>query len=919
METQRPEVSSASAPPPGRPACSAAHAQLAEAVIGDLQTSAERGLSSDEAAARTHQWGANEIAPAKIAPAWRRFLVHINSMVVWILIFASVLSAILGEWPDALAILSIVLLNALLGFFQEERAEKALSSLRRLSSPNARVLRDGVWRSIPARRLVPGDCLELEAGDLVPADVRLLTVAAFQTQESALTGESAPVMKDALRVLDAAVPLADRVNMSYLGTVAAAGKASAVVVATGMNTELGRIAGLLQHAEPEPTPLQRRMQELGRVLIFVCLAVVAIVFVLNLSRHRGFFEVFFLSVSLAVAAVPEGLPAVVTIALALGLQRMVRRNALIRNLPSVETLGCVTVICTDKTGTLTCNEMTVTDLITGLEHYEFLGSGYQLRGAIRKSGHEVLPMNEPELLLALTIAARCNGAELSTTANGDAPIRILGDPTEGALLIAAAKAGIEQQRRNEDFVAEIPFSSERKMMSVAHRTHPSRCRLSSKGATETILQRCATEWIRGQIQPLTPERRAAIIQADHDLARQALRVLALAYRDVPDAPIEPFVESELTFVGLVGMKDPPRPEVYSAVRLCRQAGVRPVMVTGDHPATAQAIARELDLVSPESRMLVGADIDRLSDDDLTRQVDEIGIFARVTAEHKLRVVRAWQARNHVVAMTGDGVNDAPALQAANIGIAMGVTGTDVSQQAADMVLTDDNFASIVHAVEEGRGIYENIQKSLHYLLSSNASEVLLLFLAALVGWPAPLLAIQILWINLISDGLPALALAMEPPEPDVMRRPPRPPDEPIISIARGALMVSHGALIASVASICFFLLWSRDDSSLATARSATFATIAFAQLFYSFSCRSRRHTMPQVGFWSNLYIFAAIALSASLQIAIMTLGFARPIFGAVSHGLTEWFLILLLSVIPVTAIEVAKLLRSRLGSSVPAT
>jgi P-type Ca2+ transporter type 2C len=914
----------------------AAHALRAPEVLQRLDSDAARGLSEQEAAARIARSGYNELAQAPPEPLWRKLAAQFKELVIWILIVAALISGAMGEWADTLAILAIVLLNAALGFVQEERAERALAALAKLSAPLAKVLRDGAMQSLPARELAPGDMVLLEAGDSIPADVRLTETFAFRAQEASLTGESVPVEKDAGCVLDEATPLADRRNMAYLGTVVAAGKGHAVVVATGMHTELGRIAGMLARDAPEPTPLQRRLAELGKVLIVVCLALVTVVFALNLLQAGAawqdkILEVLLLSISLAVAAVPEGLPAVVTISLALGLQRMVRRNALVRKLPSVETLGSVTVICSDKTGTLTRNEMTVRELVTPATRYEITGSGFAPRGqflrmagavdgeaAERAESVEVDPSQDGDLMQALSIAARCNNSQVNPAAGDGGAWQVVGDPTEGALLIAAMKAGADARDPRQRVLSEIPFESRRKAMSVIMRSADGATVMFTKGAPEEILPRCAAERRGGREEPLSDARRREIEAQVSHMASRALRVLALAYRRDPVQREGEYLETELVFAGLAGMIDPPRDEVKVAIARCRQAGIRPVMITGDHPATARAIAEELQLCSAGDEVITGGALDAMSDEDLARRVEHIGVYARVSAEHKLKVVRAWQRRGQVVAMTGDGVNDAPAVRAADIGIAMGITGTDVTKEASDMVLMDDNFASIVNAVEEGRGIFDNIQKFVHYLLSCNTGEVLLMFVAAIVGWPAPLLAVQILWINLVTDGLPALALAMEPPEPDIMQRHPRPPREPVITLRRGLLMLAHGSLIAAAAIVGFWLVYdpAQQVLTLPRARTTAFCITAYAQLAYSFACRSQRYTLPELGLASNPYLFAAIAVSGLLQLSVVTLPFAQSIFETATHLRSEWLWIVVLSLAPVTVIEVAKLIRAALRRNV---
>lgn len=897
------------------------HTLSIDRVSQDLSSDAETGLTEAEIARRTAEHGLNTLAEAAPVPAWKKLLAQFASLVIWILIAGAVIAGLLGEWIDTAAILAIVLLNGLIGFVQEERAGRALAALRSLSSPSAKVVRGGLLRSVPARDLVPGDRIELEAGDNVPADARLTAGFALRAAEAALTGESVPAAKDPSAVLDGAAPLGDRRNMVYMGTMIAAGKGSAVVVATGMETELGRIAGLLQAATNEPTPLQRRLAELGRVLVMLCLVIVAVIFTLQLARGGRLLEVLLVAVSLAVAAVPEGLPAVVTLALAIGLRRMAKRNALIRKLPSVETLGSVTVICSDKTGTLTRNEMTVREIEAGGHLYQISGAGYAPHGQFFGHGpaaaeaSPVTPNAEPDLVPLLTAAVRCNHATVSPSADGRT-WQVVGDPTEGALVAAALKAGLEADSRQR-ILHEIPFDSGRKAMSVVIANDNDVPVMYTKGAPEVVLAKCVAERRDGSIVPLTDGGRGRIMASNAEMAGRALRVLAFACREFPKPPgslrpegDDPWVERDLVFAGLVGMIDPPREEAKVAVRRCRAAGITPVMITGDHPATALAIARELGIAGDTDRAIAGTDLDRLSDESLQAQVDRITVYARVTAEHKMRIVRAWKQRGQIVAMTGDGVNDAPAIKEADIGIAMGITGTDVTKEASDMVLTDDNFASIVNAIEEGRGIFDNVQKVVQYLLACNLGEVLLMFFSALAGWPIPLTAVQILWINLVTDGLPALALATEPPERDIMQRPPRPPREPLITRTRGLLILLYGSLIAAAALATFWLMYRGREANLPAARTAAFCVTAFSQLFFAVGCRSQRYTMPELGPFTNPNLFAAIALSGLLQIAVVSLPLSQRVFDVAAYPGRGWLLILLLALAPVTVIEVGKLIRA---------
>ncbi|HVX59992.1 MAG TPA: cation-translocating P-type ATPase [Pirellulales bacterium] len=893
----------------------AEHAQSAKSVLLALDADEQQGLSSKQASQLRERYGWNELASSPPEPLWRKFFSQFNEVVVWMLIVAAIVSGALGEWTDATAIIAIVLLNAILGFVQEEKAERALASLQELAAPLARVLRDGKLQPLPSRELVPGDIIDLDAGDNVPADARLLEAFSLRVQEAALTGESLPSDKDANCVLAEEVSLGDRRNMVYLGTVVAGGKARAVVAATGMQTELGQIAGMLQAYEAEPTPLQRKLARLGKVLAVICLVLVGIVFALKLWHGDALIDAFLLSVSLAVAAVPEGLPAVVTVSLALGLQRMVRRNALIRKLPSVETLGSVTVICSDKTGTLTRNEMTVRELVAGGEPYRITGSGYAPHGEFRRTadGQEtaVRAQDDGELMLLLEIGSRCNHAQVFPTGDGEGAWQVVGDPTEGALIVAAMKAGLEGPDHGRRVIYEMPFDSDRKAMSVVL-PQDDGVVMFVKGAPEAILAKCTAERRGGCVTMLTEERRQDIIRDNARMADDALRVLAFAYRDYCDES-DAFNEEELVFVGLAGMIDPPREEVKQAVATCRAAGIRPIMITGDHPATAAAIARELGMATQADRVVTGRELDALSDEELSEQVEQISVYARVTAEHKLRVVRAWKGRGEVVAMTGDGVNDAPAVKAADIGIAMGITGTDVTRETSAMILMDDNFASIVSAVEEGRAIYDNIQKFLTYLLSCNIGEMLLMLVASLLGWPAPLMPVQLLWINLVTDGLPALALGLEPPEPGVMSRKPRPPQESMLSLGLGAIVIFQGILLAIVGLAAFAIVHAAHPGDESRARTMTFCVVVFGELFRALAARSRTWTFIQLGPFTNPFVFGAVAISGLLQVSIVLLPFTRPVFEIVAYPFEEWLMLLLLSLAPVTVIELTKLVRQWLS------
>ncbi len=889
------------------------HAMPPDAAVRELGSDLDRGLSEQEAARRFALHGPNELPEAPPPSPLALFLAQFSSLIVWVLIGAAVVSGLLQEWIDAGAILAIVFLNAILGFAQEFKAERSLAALKKLSVATARVLRDGMTRSIPARELVPGDLILVEAGDYVPADARLLYTAALRTQEAALTGESTPVDKVSAALSDDDPPLAERRNLVFMGTVVVAGKGRAVVVATALQSELGRIATMLQTAEPEVTPLQRRLEQLGHLLLYLSLGVVAVVFGLGLWRGEPLVGMFLTSVSLAVAAIPEGLPAIVTITLALGVMRMVARHALIRRLPAVETLGSTTVICTDKTGTLTKNEMTVTRLFVDGRTFEVTGEGYAPEGEIHPLTSALSPggkgEGEGEAVRALLIASvLCNGATLKQE---QGLWRVLGDPTEGALLVAAAKLGLwkESLEAEAPIVAEIPFDPERKMMTVLRKT-PGGIAAFVKGAPDVLIERCAHRLtVDGAVKPLDESAKRKIMETNRTFAREALRVLGVARRRLDDKPADlraADVEQSLEFVGLVAMKDPLRPEAKLAVRQCREAGIRTVMITGDHKETAIAIAKDLGLVNGQGEALAGAELDVLPDHALVDRVERVAVYARVSAEHKLRIVKAWKARGAVVAMTGDGVNDAPAIKAADIGVAMGMTGTDVTKEASDMVVTDDNFASIAAAVEEGRAIYDNIRKSVHYLLSCNLSEVLLMLLATLSGLPLPLLPVQILWINLVTDGFPALALAADPKEPDIMNRPPRDPKARFLSSRRLLLLFGQGTLIAASTILVFAYCLYAMDQSLERARTVTFTAMVLAQLFHAFNCRNDRRSVFSIGVFLNRHLVWAVGVSAALQILIIALPAAREVFKVSPFDPEHWMLVIGVGLVPLLAMELWK-------------
>ena len=881
-----------------------------------LNTDLSRGLSDAEAKRRLAETGPNQLKEQAGQGPWAIFFGQFNELIVWVLIGAAIVSGFLKEWVDTGAIVGIVILNAILGFIQEYRAEKALAALRRLANPNSRVLRDGQLLTIPSAELVPGDLIELEAGDHVPADARVIWhTANLAVQEASLTGESAPVAKHTPALAAAEVPLAERANIVFMGTAVVTGKGRALVTATGMSTELGRIAGMIQAIEAEATPLQKKLDSFGAFLVKLCAVLVALVFLLQWWRAgwhlSDLSEIFLTAVSLAVAAIPEGLPAVVTIALALGVQRMVKRNALIRKLPSVETLGCATVICSDKTGTLTRNEMTVTVVVAGGRQWEITGVGYAPEGEFRPADGVAAtapPLQDPALCAALAAAALCNGASLRRE---DGVWKITGDPTEAALLTAAAKAGLDYLGMSDQqpMVEELPFDSDRKRMTIIRRTADNRRIAYVKGAPDVMLARCV----------LSDAERAALARTNAELAGRALRVLAVAQRELPGDVVEPVVENverDLTFLGLIAMIDPPRAEAKAAMATCRSAGIRAVMITGDDPNTAAAIGRELGMLGPTDRALPGAELDRMDDTALAACVERTPVFARVAPEHKLRIVRAWKQRGQIVAMTGDGVNDAPAVKEADIGVAMGITGTDVTKEVSDMIVTDDNFASIVAAVEEGRGIYDNILKFVHYLLSCNMGEILVMLVASLFGMPAPLLPIHILWVNLVTDGLPALALGVDPVDPGIMNRPPRDPAESVVDRRRGWVMALQGAMIAACSLGAFTWVYYGEHEPIANARTAAFIVLACSQLFHAFNCRHATRSLFQLGVLTNPKLVLAVIVSMTLQIIVVSIPFLEGIFKTVTLRPMDWVVVVAVSSLPLWLMELVKIFLRRRAAAV---
>jgi len=878
-------------------------AEVADALGVDPGT----GLSDAEARRRLEEGGPNDLQGGAVRGFGAMLAAQFNDVLVWVLLAATVISWLMGDRIDAVVIMAIVVLNAVLGVAQEFRAEKSLSALKEMSAPRARVRRNGQSVDIPARDVVPGDVLLLEAGGVVAADARVLENASLKADESLLTGEAEPVEQSSEPVADEDAPLGDRTDIVFSGSAITHGRGAAIVVGTGEDTEVGRIAAMLDQVKPEQTPLQEKLEGLGRWLAGAVLGVCVVVFVAGLLRREEPGVMFLTAVSLAVAAIPEGLPAVVTIVLAVGMRNMVRRHALIRRLQAVETLGATTVICTDKTGTLTRNEMTVRRWWTAAGEGEVTGTGYAPDGAFLQAGQPVVPHDHRALDLLLHAAVLCNDAHIRQESDG---WHAVGDPTEAALLTAAGKAGRNRSEaeRLRPRVAELPFDSVRKRMTTVHSTDGAYVAVV-KGAPDELLRLCTHIRDAAGVRAATEGDYASVAEAARNMAADALRVLGFAVRDMdalpPDATPES-TEKDLTFVGLLGMMDPPRKEAAAAIEKCLHAGIRPMMITGDYPATAAAVAREIGL--EEGRVLSGREIAAMEPERLAAEASEAAVFARVSPADKLRIVDALKRRGQIVAMTGDGVNDAPALKRADIGVAMGKTGTDVAKGASDMVLTDDNFSSIVSAVEEGRTVFANIRKAVYYLLSCNVSEVLSLFIALMVGWHPPLIPVQILWVNLVTDGLPALALGMEPAEPGVMDQPPRNPREGVLDERTLRDIVWYGLLITAAVLAAFWYTMDRHpgDLGLTYARTAAFLTISFAQLAHAFNCRSPRRGMFQLNPLSNPRLLAGVAVSALIQIAAVYLPAAQGIFSTVALSGPDLVAVCVLSLSPVVFGEARK-------------
>lgn len=851
-------------------------------LLSELNTNIDTGLSNEEITHRSQKYGPNELKEETKRSFLSKVIAQFNDFLIIILIVASIISFIVGEKTDAIVILAIVVINAILGLYQEGRAEKSLEALKKMAAPNAKAIRNGNATIVPANTLVPGDIVLLESGDIVPADLRLIESSNLKIEEASLTGESVPTEKKANIVFDHEVALGDRKNMAYMSTIVTYGRGKGVVVETGHSTEMGNIASMIQTFEDETTPLQKKLNELGKYLGIACIVVCILVFGIGIFQGRDILDMFMIAISLAVAAIPEGLPAIVTIVLALGMNRMVKRNAIVKKLLAVETLGCTTVICSDKTGTLTQNEMTVVKVFTDNQIFDITGIGYEPKGEFKIDNTTQSPETSQNLNRLLSIGILCNDAVLDKTDDG---YRILGDPTEGALVTLAGKGNMSKEEMNNEFprIEEIPFDSDRKMMTTVHENYiPNKLASFTKGAPDIIISKCNSIYIDGKIVPFTDKLKEKVLNINSEFSKKALRVLAFAFKEydkLPEKVDSESIEKDMVFLGLVGMIDPPREEAKEAIKKCNEAGIRAVMITGDYKETAFAIAKELGIAEHEDEAIMGKELDGLSDDELKKLVKQKRVYARVSPEHKVKIINGLKANGEIAAMTGDGVNDALALKRADIGVSMGITGTDVAKNTAEVILTDDNFASIVSAVEEGRIIYSNIKKFVFFLLSCNIGEILIITLSILLGLEVPLIPIQLLWLNLVTDSFPALALGMEKGESEIMRIPPRNPDEPILD--RGMV---NGIIVQSIAIASGTLLayrWGLKTygiENLIIPRTIAFGTLITAELLRAYSSRSEKHTIFEIGVFSNKTLTYATLFSFVLLLIVVYMPFLQTIF-----------------------------------------
>lgn len=858
-------------------------------ILQELDVDEKNGLSSTEALRRLEKYGKNKLETKKKKTLFKQFLSQLKDVMIYILIIAAIISAFLGEISDALIILLVIIINAVIGVIQESKAEKALDALKELSTPKALVKRDGSLKEILSEDIVPGDIVIIDAGRYIPGDLRLIDTANLKIEESAFTGESVPSEKDSSFLPDKEIPIGDQNNMAFMSTLATYGRGVGVVVGTGMNTEIGKIAKMIEQEENDETPLQKKLSELGKILGFLAVGICILIFIISFFQGRDLLEMFLTSISLAVAAIPEGLPAIVAIVLALGVQRMVKKNAIIRKLPAVETLGSVSIICSDKTGTLTQNKMTVTTVYTNDSY-------------IKESEFN---LNDNESKLLVDCMVLCNDATYSEKSQ-------TGDPTEIALLESPFKLNILKEKLEKEFkrIDEIPFDSDRKLMTTVNLVDDKKARVFTKGALDSILSICNKISINGKLLDFTKEYKAKVLENSNIMSDKALRVLAFAYKDISKENIVlDSLEKDLVFIGMVGMIDPPRLEVKDSIKLCKSAGITPVMITGDHKNTAFAIANELGIAEDISQAITGHEIDKFKEEEFNEKIINYRVFARVSPEHKVKIVKAFKSHGNIVSMTGDGVNDAPSLKAADIGVAMGITGTDVSKGASDMILTDDNFSTIVSAVEEGRKIYLNIKKSIVFLLSCNLGEILTLFTAILLNWNSPLQPIHILWVNLITDSFPALALGVDKTKEDVMNNPPRNPKESIFVKSDKIQLIINGVLIGGITLFAFKLGERLYADSLIHAQTMAFVVLSVSQLFLSLSLRSNTKSAFSLGLFSNKYLVYSILLGIFLQVIIISISFIANIFKVTPLLLYDWIVVILVSLIPFAINEILKLFR----------
>ncbi|SHH50049.1 Ca2+-transporting ATPase [Anaerosphaera aminiphila DSM 21120] len=885
-----------------------------EDTLKELESS-NKGLSTEIAQKRLQEFGKNELKKEEKKPFIKKLADQFLDPMIIILIVASIVSAMIGEVVDAVIIIAIVVVNAILSLYQEGKAEEAIAALQKMSSPKAKVVRNGEFEEIDSAEIVPGDYIILETGDIVPADLRLVDSKNLKIDESSLTGESVPVEKKASIVYDGVMEIGDRENLAYSSTIISYGRGAGVVIETGTKTEIGKIAQSIQTVDSEQTPLQKKLAGLSALLGKLVVAICVLVLGVGILYKHDFMDMFMISISLAVAAVPEGLPAIVTIVLSIGMSKMAERHAIVKKLLAVETLGTTTVICSDKTGTLTQNEMTVTKAYLDGKILEVSGTGYSPKGSITFEGEQVSENNFKDIEFMSSIAALTNDAQLTFK---DSVAGIIGDPTEGALLTFAEKAGYSVTELNEKYnrEAEIPFDSERKMMTTFHSKFIKDKIVSfTKGAPDIILSKCSFYLDQGEVKELTEQKRNEIMEINSSFAKQALRVLGYAYREFSELPKDltsENIENEMIFVGLTGMIDPARPEAKVAIAECKSAGIIPIMITGDHIETGFAIAKELGIADSESQAIMGRELNEMNDEELRETVKTKRVFTRVSPENKVQIVTALKDNGHITAMTGDGVNDAPAIKRADIGIAMGITGTDVAKNTADVILTDDNFATIVHAVEEGRVIYSNIKKFVGYLLSCNIGEVLVIFISIILNLPVPLIPIHLLWLNLVTDSFPAMALGVEKGDDDIMEQPPRDPNEPILDpeLKITVAVQSIAITIATLGAYVIGLTWHGDTGEgLMDARTMAFATLILAELLRAYSARSIRKTIFHIGVFSNKKLVIATAFSFALMVIVMYVPGIREIFELDNIGLKDWSVVLIASFIPLVLGEIQKVIR----------